>query len=391
MANKFRQDVEAAVRHLDTPETLTKVRTWYRNGARGNLHATRNCYKSESWSSSKVDLSVVDAAKKRTCTSCCSLAEVVDRTTAQAASKVGDMDRALKAAEGELAKGDALDIGIALGQLERVDETLAVLNDDENDLVARAIADIRQRAVKLKETSNEAAARLRSGAAEWAASAIALRNILRDEHSVTGADPGDYVVFGPNKSERGASFDDILGRIYLRWNRLRSTSKEKADEVALKVLEDAVLERPAQLDFPAAPPDGETNLLEWTKVSWKNELLRRLNERLIPVWERDHVALAEKTGTKLLGIHGDVARDETRSLIAAHPGARRGAARLALVPEVVAIYIGTIEKRWSSDVVEIVDACEPEILDTVLALWDPLARESEFASLSSAVRAASAV
>jgi len=157
------------------------------------------------------------------------------------------------------------------------------------------------------------------------------------------------------------------------------------------MLEDAVLVDPKQLDFPVETPSGNVTLLTWSKTMWQNELRKRLVERFIPLWEMNYTHLVAQTGIKLVGIHGDISRDETRSLLAAHPGIRRNLTRLTLVPEVVATYIQTTEKRWSSDIVEIVDGCDPELLETVAALWDPTSRESEFKQLETALHAASAV
>jgi len=391
MANQFRQDVEVAIKHLDDTAALNATRTWYRNGSRGNLHARPGCYKCETWNNTKVDHSIAEASRKRTCTNCCALDNLIERAAADAVGKVQDMLLALDTATTELGRGDALDVGVALNQLERVDATLDSLTETEADKVSGALATIRARNRDLRVAAGDAAARLRSGAASWAASAIALRNVHRDEHSVPGATPNDYVVFGANRSGKGTAFDDLLGRIYLRWSRLRATDRAKADARAVDMLEDAVLEKPAQLDFPVGPDGTGANLLERTRRSWHRELVERLDGRLLPIWEQTHAELEAKTDTKLVGIHGEVTRDETRSLLAAHPGTRRGNTRLALVPEVVALYIRTIEKHWSTDVVEVADGCEPELLDTVAALWEPGSRDSEFSSLATALHAASAV
>lgn len=390
MANRFREDVEAALRHLDNHDELTKERTWYRNGPRGSLHSRTSCYKCESWGSERVTHSVAQAAKKRCCVSCCDVNEMLSQVAGRAYAKAQAITRSLEDAESELTKAGTDDIGLALSHVENTEAHLSLLKEDEADHVTKSIETSRERLKALRTQALAAAEALRAGAITWAATALSRRVVLRDETNVLGIEPTDLLIFGPNMS-KNSSFDHLLGRIYLRWNRYRGEGKMKADEVAIGMLEDAVLTDPKQLDFPVEAPSGNVTLLTWSKTMWQNELRKRLVERFIPLWEMNYTQLVAQTGIKLLGIHGDISRDETRSLLAAHPGVRRNLTRLALVPEVVATYIQATEKRWSSDIVEIVEGCDPDLLETVAALWDPTSRESEFKQLETALHAASAV
>jgi len=390
MANRFREDVEAAMAHLDNHDELTKERTWYRNGPRGSLHSRQGCYKCETWGNTKITLNVVAAAKKRCCVSCCDVDELITNAAARGYTKANSAARSLNLAEADLAKAGTDGIGVAISHIESAADVLAGLTESEKDLVTRSFEATSERLKVLRTQAIAAAGTLREGAITWAASALSRRVVLRDESNIPGIEPTDLLVFGPNRSKT-SQFEFLLGRIYLRWNRYRVEDKTKADQAALTLLEDAVMTDPKQLDFPVETPGGNVTLLAWSMTAWRNELQKRLTERLIPLWEMNYSHLAAQTSTKLIGIHGDISRDETRSLLAAHPGVTRGGTRLALVPEVVAAFIQANEKRWTTDTVEIVEGCEPDLLETVAALWDPLTRESEFKQLEAALHAASAV
>lgn len=390
MANRFREDVEAALAHLDNHDELTKERTWYRNGPRGSLHARKSCYKCETWGSESLQLSIVQAVKKRCCKSCCDVDETLTTGSARGYAKAYAIAKGLGLAEVEIAKAGTDDIGTALSHLETVEEQLASLRDDEADHVSTSVAASRERLKALRVQALGAADKLRDGAVTWAASALSRRVVLRDETNVPGIEQTDLLVFGPNASKT-SNFEHLLGRIYLRWNRHRPEGRTKADESAFGLLDDAVLADPKQLDFPVEAPAGVVTLSDWSFNAWRGELRKRLTERLIPLWEMNYAHLTAQTGTKLVGIYGNIARDESRSLLAAHPGVRRNLTRLALVPEVVATFLQVSEKRWSSDTVEIVEGCDPDLLETVAALWEPNTLDSEFTKLESAVRAASAV
>lgn len=390
MANRFREDVEAAVRHLDDHAELTRTRTWYRNSPRGSLHSRQSCYKCETWGSQKVSHSVVDAAKKRCCVSCCALDDMLPNTVVRAYSKAQRMAGGLDHAESELEKASTDTIGLALSHVENVEQALLDLKEDEVDYVTKSVETSRERLKVLRTRALAAAETLRAGAITWAAGTLTRRVVLRDETNVPGVEPTDLIVFGRNRSDK-SSFEYLLGRIYLRWSRQRTEEKVKADEAAIAMLAEATLEDPRQLDFPVEAPGGNVKLLDWSATAWRDELRKRLIERLIPVWETNYRNLETQTSIKLVGIHGDLSRDESRSLLAAHPGVRRGPTRLALVPEVVATYLQTTEKRWSSDVVEVTAGCDPDLLETVVALWDPTSRDSEFKQLETALHAASAV
>lgn len=390
MANQFREDVERALAHLDNHDELTKERTWYRNGPRGSLHSRQSCYKCTTWGSESLRLNATQAAKKRCCQSCCNVNGLISDAAARAYIKASEADKALAAAEAELAKAGTDEIGMALNHIELTERLLGTLVENEADFVTKSAEILQQRLKVLRAQARTAAETLRTGAITWAATALSRRVVLRDETRVPGIEPTDIVVFGPNKSKT-SSFEFLIGRIYLRWNRYRSEGKTKADESAIAMLNDAVLTDPKQLDFPVELPGENVRLLTWSQTAWREELHKRLTERFIPLWETNYTHLESQTDIKLIGIHGDISRDESRSLLAAHPGVVRKLVRLALVPEVVATYIQATEKRWSSDIVEIVEGCDPDLLETVAALWDPQSRESEFSKLETALHAASAV
>ena len=391
MANPFRKNVEDALMHLDNPDALRTPRKWYRNGPRGRLHSRRSCYKCESWTNQEVTLTAEEAAKKRTCANCCELDTVLTTEQTRAATNAAGMSKHLDASESELAKAGAGDVGSAISHLDHVDAVLSHIGESEADHIGKTIVRIRERAKALRAQANVGAEGLRASAVEWTATALLRRSVLRDETAIPGVEGNDIVVFGANRSEKSSNFDFILGRIYLRWSRHRKEGQAVADTAATAMLDEAVLEKPQQLDFPVDASAGNVTLLEWSHEAWKKELRERLEGRLIPVWEKAYTQLVSRTALKLVGIHGEVNRDETRSLLAAFSAVQRGSVRLVLVPEVVAEYITASEKRWSSDIVEVTEGCEPDLLDTVAALWEPQAREGEFKSLENALRAASAV
>jgi hypothetical protein len=390
MANRFRKDVENALKHLEDPEILKKELTWHRNGPRGSLHPRSSCYKSNTWGSETVKFTIEQASRKRVCSYCCELDNLIPATASHAVSKVGSAALSLEYAERELAKAGTGDIGLAISYVDRAEDFLTNLKEDEADLVGPSLKAVKEKLRALRTSTVTAAVTLRENAIVWATSAISRRVVLRDETNVLGVEGNDFVVFGPNQSEKNG-IEHLLPRIYLRWNRLRQQGKQDADAAAIALLDEAVLHDPKQLDFHVEAPTGDVTLLTWSVQAWRDELRTRLTGRLIPLWETNFTQLLSRTGTKLVGIYGDISKDETRSLLAAHPGAQRGRIRLALVPQVVADWIQMTEKRWSSDTVEIVDACEPDLLETVAALWEPHTRDSEFLSLETALRAASAV
>ena len=390
MANRFRKDVENALKHLEDPAILKKELTWHRNGPRGSLHPRSSCYKSNTWGSETVKFTIEQASRKRVCSYCCELDSLIPSTASHAVSKVGSATLSLEYAERELAKAGTGDIGLAISYVDRAEDFLTNIQEDEADLVGPSLKVAKEKLLALRTSTVTAASTLRENAIVWATSAISRRVVLRDETNVLGVEGNDFVVFGPNQSEK-SSIEHLLPRIYLRWNRARQQGKEDADAAAIALLDEAVLHDPKQLDFHVEAPAGDVTLLAWSVQAWRGEMHTRLTGRLIPLWETNFTQLLSRTETKLVGIYGDVSKDETRSLLAAHPGVQRGRTRLALVPQVVADWIQMTEKRWSSDTVEIVDACEPDLLETVAALWEPHTRDSEFLSLETALRAASAV
>jgi hypothetical protein len=390
MANRFRRDVENALKHLENPENLKKELTWHRNGPRGSLHIRSGCHKCNTWGTERVQLTIEQASRKRVCSYCCELDQLIPRAAINAVSKISSVMQSLERAEQELAKAGTGDIGLAINYVDNAESVLTSLHEDESDLIGTSLTAATEKLPALRKSTVASAGTLRENAIVWTTSAITRRVVLHSEEDVLGAEENDFTLFGPNKSEK-SSIEQLLPRIYLKWHRARQKGKDDADIAATAMLNEAVLHDPKQLDFHVEAPAGDVTLLAWSVQAWRNELHARLTGRLIPLWEMNFIQLLSRTETKLIGIYGDISKNETRSLLAAHPGVQRGRLRLALVPQVVADWIQVTEKRWSSDTVEIVDACEPDLLETVAALWEPYTRDSEFLSLETALRAASAV
>lgn len=391
MANDFRARVESALRTLDDPAPLRAPRAWYRNGTRGSLHANRHCYKLDSWGSTQATHTLEEAAKKRTCASCCKLEAVVDRDVARTIEQLAVIENHLTAATNAANMPGTAHLGSALADIETATNALSVLKEDEHDRAAKTVERMRARLAELRDAVTGKTGDVKDTAISWATMSLSRRIVLRDESAVPGRDGNDLVIFGENHSTEHQKLDNLLGRVYLRWCRAREKGEDAAREAALGLLDEARLTRPMQLDFVTDSETRGTNLLETSFSAWKQELVNRLTGRLIPAWETVYGGFAAKTQPVVIGLGGEIYRDDTRSLLAAHPGTRSGEKRVAIVPEVVGEYIQVLEKRWHSDIVETAAGCDPELLDTVAALWEPNSRESEFQTLEAAVRAASAV
>lgn len=391
MANDFRASVESAQRTLDDPAPLRAPRTWYRNGTRGSLHANRHCYKLDSWGSTQATHTLEEAAKKRTCISCCKLESVVDRDVARTIEQLALVENHIAAATNATSMTGMAHLGSALADIETATNALGVLKEKEHDLVVGTVERMRAQLAELRDTVTGKTGDVKDTAISWATMSLSRRIVLRDETAVPGLDGNDLAVFGENHSTEHRKLDNLLGRVYLRWCRAREKGEDAAREAAFGLLGEAQLTRPMQLDFVTDAETRGTTLLETVYSAWKQELVNRLTGRLIPAWEHVYGGFVAKTQLVLIGIGGEIYRDDTRSLLAAHPGTSNGEKRVAIVPEVVGEYIQVLEKRWQSDIVETATGCDPELLDTVAALWEPNSQDSEFKTLEAAVRAASAV
>lgn len=395
-ANQFRVQVTNALTYLNDVSPLHQERVWYRRGSKGSLHSDARCHKLHSWSKESVSFTAAQAAKKKTCTSCTSrtassmlASSGADSTSLRAARSASAMADALTAGEKHLQVGTMSAVGEAMNCYDEYGSILGDMTKDDTKLVSKALKVLESAKVAFASEFQEASQRVTRNAAPWAASAIARKIVVASESNIPDADGSDIVLYGENTDPDKDNIH-MLSRIYLRWHRVRVESSIEAKTAALALLQQASFRSVEQLNFMVDPPaQPATLLLAWAKEAWQTETQTRLLERLIPAWEKRHTDLTSKTEIKLVGIGCESLRSKAgRVLTHAYPVCRRNGCILALVPEVIALYLLAAEQKWPSDKVEITEACSPEALEVVATLWDPYNAKATFQSLRDAALAA---
>ena len=385
--NQFRVQVIDALAYLDDPSQLHQEVKWHRAGTRGTLHSNSNCHKLDRWNVQTISLSVAQAAKKKTCSNCASRA-LSSNTFMVAVQSVATLAGILATGSAHLKTGTMSGIGEALSYYDDYRSTLSAISKDDAKSVAKALRVLKSSSAAFAVSLNEATNAAIGNAPAWAASAISRKMVSDSETNIPDVDECDIRLYGEN-TDSSKDNEYMLSRIYLRWHRKRTQGREFATTAAMELLQQASFASVNQLNFAVNPPKESILLEKWAKEMWQTETQTRLLNRLIPAWDKRYMDLVAKTEIKLVGVGCESLRSKAgRALVHAYPVCHHNGFVLALVPEVIAQYILGAEKKWYSDVVEVVDACSADVLDTVATFWDPYNAQSTFQKLSDAAAAA---
>lgn len=383
MSSPFKHLVNVGVTGLDDPSPLQTPRQWFRNGERGNLHIDRHCYKLSSWSSASVDLTHEQAAKKKVCANCTDeralphTLELPLKVLHNVGTIFASFDEKLTSAK------FAQDLGGLLEQLEQIRGEISRLDDDQRDLVSGALAQLDVRLAQAAQATTALRDRLADGLVAWAAS----RLMLGDGHELVkapGVLPSDVTLFGIVHERYNVN--EQLRNVYGSWVRARKRGREHADTGALDVAASLELTDIAQLDFPVEH-SSSSSLLTLAKERWRDETRRRLTQRLFPAWDEHWCAYVTRTEPRTVGLTSSPVQDATRGILESYP--RHG--NIAVMPEVVALWVTRTETRYGNPVAVMAPGCDPELLQTVAVLWDHHNGSSPYHRLDDAITAAQAV
>jgi hypothetical protein len=379
--------VETAVAHLDDPSEFMELRTWYRNGSRGSLHSTRSCYKHDSYrSDNTVELSTVDAVKKRTCGSCLDDLRFLNMNVDMLLKTLTSVDRELRAARESISGTRIRELGSTLTHLKDAKANLARLSEEQTDLISRRLGELENEITEIQAQADRSVEDRRTGIVPWAASRLCMAQASETRYQgveVPGASAEDIVVFGGTPDDEH-NIEHQLLRIYQRWCMRREKGEDAARERAIALLKECRLGSIAQLEFVSSKGAAEGSLLHVALEAWREDIRKRLTEKLLVKWEASYRAYATMTEPRTIGVsHDPPIREETAGIYAAYPHARvASGGMVAVVPEVVARWIHVHEVgRWNTSPTSISRACNIDALETVAALWDPHSRESEYRDL----------
>jgi len=386
--NRIRRIVREGLIHLNDTSPLDEPRTWFRNGERGNLHATSRCYKYQGTGSSVI-LSTRDASTKQTCDDCCSIDDLLGRDIGGAVNAAADVASSVAWVEQALeSPANTAKLGQAIRLLADAQQTLERISEGPRDLVADSLRALEERIGSARARLTAASSTLQETLVPWAAAALTLRS---GGELLPGQAEDDVALFGRVPVTSTTRYEHQLPRIYHRWCHLRQSGRADATEGALKRLEESALTDVTQLRFAGGGAPAGENVLEWAQAAWRQELRTRLEERLLPAWEQVFCRHLAKRDLRLVGFPKVIRTDETRSILAAYPHVQTASRlSLVLVPEVVAEFILATEKNWRGEPV-VTGPCDPDLLEVVGALWEPNDPSSAYVQLADAVAAASAL
>lgn len=389
MTNKFRAEVTSAVAYLDDSTPLTTKTTWYRQSERSNLHYTRRCSKisRHAYELIEVELTPNEASLKKTCSECVSLRKVLPDASCFVILTISSINDQLLLIHKNIETKTMTSIGESLAMRDTINELIKSVSGSSVVSTARAKAEKSVRDVS-RRLSREAT-NICVDAPSWAARALMRTQVSNDEKNIPGTSEADVTLFGPNMDKTNSRDDYILSRIYRRWNINRRKGKDAAEAAALVLARDASLQTQDQLNFPTVLPGTEVSFKEWVETVWRNKMHTVLTEQLFVTWEKNYQELSTKTRLRLVGIVNSTYRSHaTRTIIEAYSGFSKNDTSLVLVPEIVAMFIAAVEKKWYSDIVEIAPACQVNALETVAVLWEPGVENSTYSKLSAASIAA---
>jgi hypothetical protein len=282
-------------------------------------------------------------------------------------------------------------LGGLIDLVSRARIELDTLNENQRELVAKAVAADEIRLADAAHTLSTIRDRIADGLVPWAAARLMLADggELNTEPGTWG---NDVALYGTSINRSGV--DIALSSIYECWVKRRKTNKERADTVAFEVFDSLALRDVSQLDFPVEHLEltEGSSLLAIAQQHWRNEARRRLTERLLPAWEKRWCDYVTQTEPLVVGMTVTPTQDSTRGVLASFP--RHG--RIALVPAVVALWLVRSESRYGRTfdglpLVHMAKGCDPELLQTIDVLWDHRNTSSPYNLLEAAVYAAQAV
>lgn len=391
MSSNLKQLVSIGVTGLTDSLPLQTPRSWFKNGERGNLHSDKHCHKLPGRGVSTLELSYVQAVNKRLCSNCCGSC-ALPHGLEQPLRVLCDVDNMLTLFTTEAVEAKfAQHLGSLIDLVSRARIELDTLNENQRELVAKAVAADEVRLAAAAHTLATIRDRIADGLVPWAAARLMLSDggELNTEPGVWG---DDVTLYGTSVNRNGA--DIQLSSIYECWVKRRKTSKESADTVAFEVFDSLILRDVGQLNFPVEhlePTEG-SSLLAVAQQHWRNEARRRLTERLLPSWEKRWCDYMTQTEPLVVGMTVTPTQDSTRGVLASYP--QHG--RVSLVPAVVAFWLVRNENRYGRTfdglaLVHMARGCDPELLQTIDVLWNHRNASSPYNLLDAAVYAAQAV
>jgi hypothetical protein len=392
-SSTFTQLVNVALATLDDPSTFKTPQTFYKNGERGHIHANRFCHKlNDSHRTVRVEFSLEAAATKRQCKECFDRGvldpqhELLLRRFLAAETSIVTAERCLESKRG------ITDPGATIVAIREGRDILSAIKEAERDLAEAAIAKFHAR---LDEAERRNAVRLTEAAGRltsWAAGSL-LKSMVNDGvMTIPGADPVTIRVFGLSPLT-GRGRENQIEDVYTAWCAHRNQGMERALERARETAAQAELHQPWQLGFAVREHIADGNLQEQVEHAWRNEVTLRLQEQLIPAWESRYRELVNLEQPCVVGISGySLNHDQSRTILSVNPtveaSGNGGVRVVTVVPEILARWLTKYESRWNTTVDVVERGIEPELLDAVLALWQPRDTEAEFHRLGDAIEAA---
>jgi len=385
--------IQLGMTALTDTGVLTEPRKFWRNGPKGHLHIDSGCYKFNGlYGDNSVTLSLQEAAGKRQCVSCWE-PRALDPQLARVLRAVLDAGDLLDRAQGHIeGKRSISDSGAAFNALDSARQLVNLLKEDDVDMVSQRIEELKERTSTLEERAREKLDTAKQLLPAWSAASLLRNKASGGSGAIPGVEQVDGRIYGEQVSHR--SSEAFILDIFGAWCSRRRLGLDKAETEARQKASEARLSHIGQLKFPMREPLSEGDLLTQAETLWRREATLRLEERLLPAWESAYQEILAKNDPCVVGLTdvSNLKQNETRTIIDAYPHKTgRGDTLVLRVPEMLAIWVTTFETRWNvvSEYVKL--DVEPELLETVAALWQPRDRDSEFNDLKAAISAATCI
>ncbi|MEN9823762.1 MAG: hypothetical protein RLZ04_2188 [Actinomycetota bacterium] len=393
--SNFTRIVTMGMEALKDTSALTAPRKFYKNGERGHIHSNRFCYKlSDSHLSRTVELTFAEAAGKRQCSSCFD-AGTIDGRLEVLLKRLLDIDLRVRDAEMRLeSKRGIGDSGATLTAIREARDIIAVITEDDLDLVDDAVTAFRDRLDTAERRNHERLGQNAGKINAWAAGSLMRSQVNNGTTTLPGVDTVTAQIFGYS-NQTGRPRENHIDDVYEAWCAYRRHGVEQATAKALELTALTELRHPWQLGFPIRGTALVGDLLTGAERLWREELQLRLHETLFPAWEQQYASLVALETPRVVGINGySLNHDQSRTILASHPTSETegsGVFAVTLVPEILARWLAKFEDRWSTNIEVVNYALDPELLDAARTLWQPKDSASEFHRLEDAVQAAAAI
>lgn len=388
MPDDLRSFVEIGTRLFDDPRFLHKKSSYFQRNKRGTFHASEGCAKVRRTTinrrtATNTPMSIVEMAAAPHCTDCCSFDAILSNYKGPL-QVMRWLETVLTECDNLLAEPvDVATTGEVISRLEGARNRCA---DDTKFIgLSRAQKNFRKRIAAQASAVAQRVSSLKPLFVPWAAAELCEQRVHYDATAVALFGVGEV------KSVGGVARGSKIGNIHAAWLDARLQSREAADKAALLAAQTSELQNITQLCFDLAP---STEIIRCNKVvikAWRQELLRRLTDIIMPEWEKAFNDLTQRLEPQLVGLRGDSRSHKACAILAGfpHSAPRHGTDQVVtLVPEVVASWLNTFEGNYETNSVVILPAIAPDLLDTVAALWDTTDEESPYYIFADAVKAA---